>query len=293
MTNRLKVLSLLLLIVGGLYMYTIIQLNESQISTYDIFEEDTLIEKAVNWAYSVEKDDRIHPLINIQKILKSPSDKLTACSAFVVNNEYALTAAHCLGLTTMHIQQTIPKINKLSLMKEHRLLELITHLESSCSGGILCSSQLKRAEYQLNRELQDRKKSLVIVADTYNITNINGTAVGKVTAYYKDIRRDYGFLKGDFSKFKKVYLKKGWKVKKNDILRACGFYGSKLPPVCVDFKAVSSWGFQYKGYSMFVPGVSGGPVYNHEGYVVGIASKAVGNFAIIEPILGIMTLIDQ
>lgn len=231
-------------------------------------------------------NDKHHPIIRIQKKKIKPTDKNNVCSAFVINDTMALTAAHCMGLTL----QQIDTINKLSTIKEQKLLELITYLESTCKNGPLCLKQLEYAEYQLSRELKDREISLSVDPTEYYIKNIDGEDVGTGVASYKDLKRDFGFIKGDFKNFNKVLIERGWTVQKGDMLKACGFYGGKIPPVCVDFQAVGSWNFQYRGYSMFEPGVSGGPVFNKYGNIVGIASQVMGGHALIEPILGVLSL---
>ena len=258
--------------------------SKPKVAKYKIFEQVNYGDKFFDWLYNVEEDTRTHAIIRI-------SGANSYCTAFVINDTTAITAGHCLGITKEAIIIEIPKINERSAIKEDQLLTIITRLESTCGNNPLCLRELRRAEVMLDMELMAREKALDMKADTYTVTDINGLDTGIVaTAYSKHKRRDFGFLEGDFKNFKKLYIREGWHVKKNDILRACGYFGGMLPPTCVDFKAVGSNTFMYAGESMFVPGLSGGPVIDHLGYVVGVAASADLDLSYIEPTLGMVNI---
>lgn len=131
-------------------------------------------------------------------------------------------------------------------------------------------------------------------SEKFKVYNINGEYTGvKAQAWWVADRRDIGLIQGDFKAFNRMPLKAEWDVKPYDIMRLCGFFGSVLPPTCNNFIALGNKGFRYAGIGVVIPGVSGGPVIDHRGYAVGVASSVGDREVYMEPLLGILNLIDD
>ena len=232
---------------------------------------------------------KFHPIIRLGE----------GCTGFVINDTTALTAGHCLDNTQYYVDNFLPKFLEESYEIEDNIRFAIKNIKDNCYSHPLtppqvCDQYLLKSEKQLKDELDLREKKSKV--STYKIFDINGVDTGISAIAYdkrdywsnrKD-RRDYGYIKGDFKKFNKVKVKLDHGVKFGDTLRVCGFPGTKVPAVCLDYRHIGSQGFDMKGHMMLVPGVSGSPVFNHNNEVVAIAIGVNGEYGLLTPLLGIL-----
>lgn len=211
------------------------------------------------------------------------------CSAFVISDTTAVTAGHCMTLTTQWVKFGLK--DQLTEMKRD-----ITEAESrlkqvanNCFAPANCEMIIASIEMAIQQVVNEYNALVKMKADELKVFTVDGTDTEIVaSAYWKHPSRDYGFIKGDFSNFNKVKIKKGFDAKAGDIFKACGFPGAKVPATCVDFEAIGSYDFQYMGKSTFQRGISGGPIFDHSNEVVGIASSVAKSVSFMEPILGVI-----
>lgn len=248
------------IVYGGIMVAS----NSNNISAYKIY-------KPLNGKY--------HPII---KVFNNKSGG-GSCSAFVISDTIALTAGHCIRVDKYTRDLSI-KTAKEELVKLSAQLKAATKDGNSRAAMMI---QLKIAT--INRNLDMILRSPKYTVDEFKVRTLKNKPVNiKVKARYKASNRDFGMLKGDFSKFNKLKVETNFTIEPNDILKACGYPGLATSPKCVDFTAVGQHGFEYAGRSMLVPGMSGGPVINANGYVVGINAAARGTVSLITPTLGIL-----
>lgn len=211
------------------------------------------------------------------------------CSAFVINDTTAVTASHCLTLTTQWVkhglQGQIEAMEKDIIEAETRLKQFI----NSCFAPVNCEMVIANIEMAIKQAVDEYNALVKMKADELKVFTTDGSDTKIVaTAYWKHPSRDYGFIKGDFREFNKVKIKRGFDAKAGDIFKACGFPGAKVPATCVNFEAIGSYNFQYIGKSTFQRGLSGGPIFDHNNEVVGIASAVRKSISFMEPILGVV-----
>lgn len=236
---------------------------------------------------------KFHPIIRIQNDsvnLGGIDIPGGSCTAFVINDEIAVTAGHCMKITQSTLDTELAAVLPLAIKELESLKAELAMLRSTCAIG--CEFR----EQQLLQSIQFGEHSLKIAtlakADKFKVFTLDGSDTKiQAIAHFKGKRRDFGFIKGDFKKFNKMYIAPGFPVKKGDMFKACGYAGSYSPPVCIDFEAVQKHVFDYAGYSMFVPGMSGGPIVDADGAVIGIVSTSPGKFAVMVPMLGVIQLI--
>jgi hypothetical protein len=224
-------------------------------------------------------------------IMVHNNERGSSCSAFVISDKIALTAAHCLETTKSFMDFEYKEKWKESDKLIAQLKAQMEDVEKRCYPMHLpqCDQIMMNLQNAFNEEMEARKEALTLKIDEFSVSDINGVDTKvKAIAYYKNDRRDYGFIEGDFSKFNKLKVKHTFDIEKGDILKACGFPGATTPAICMNFEAVGQTDFMYKGYSMFEPGISGGPVIDASGEVAGIVSRVNGDYSVIEPTVGIL-----
>lgn len=261
--------------------------GRQKVATYEI-DNPSYFEQAYNWYYDVDMSKH-HPIIKIV----NQNQKGGYCSAFIVSDTAALTAGHCMDFTKEDLRAHRGQALLLVQDRVLQLENLLLYLENNCPVlDPRCQQKLEQTQYLLDEAYAAKEILETQKADTYKVLNIYGEDTGvTATAYSKDKRMDYGWLEGDFKNFRKLPMRQKWKVKIGDTLRACGFYGGRLPPVCTDFKALGNYGFHYAGEGVLIPGVSGGPVIDYLGFVVGIASSVNDDFVVMVPTLGIIDIL--
>lgn len=221
------------------------------------------------------------------------------CSAFVIDDRHAFTAGHCMNIannTMKYIQKDIEKIR--SYMSQLQIIMIMHKQQCSVESDERCAlifAQMSAVMQALNEKL---KYLLSLKPTEYSVVNSEGfkTNIKAVASYKEYGRRDFGVIEGDFRNFKKLpIMRKGFTVKKGDLLRACGFPGGAVPAVCTDVVAESpyvlSYGdsveFSYRVVGLVVPGNSGGPVLDKDGVVIGVVSAGDKEFSYITPLMGL------
>jgi hypothetical protein len=242
------------------------------------------------------KNGKFHSVIMFQTEERQLGEqKIPAgnCTAFVINDTTAITAGHCLNYTETFIEGELKEMIERAKKEVQRLKLMLADLRVNCVG-FHCAMQAQQLIIGIQMNERDIKIVKEMKADKLKIFSIDGKDTKIVaSALHKGKRRDFGFIKGDFKKFNKVGITPGFNVERGDMLRACGYAGANHPPACVNFKAAGAYGFAYAGESMFVPGMSGGPVFDGNGGVVGIISRMKGSAAIMVPMLGVVQLIGK
>lgn len=157
-----------------------------------------------------------------------------------------------------------------------------------------CLTMAAKIKQDLQNELAARKKLIEMSIDTFDVKDIFGKDTKIIAkAWDKNIEpdRDYGVLMGDFKNFEKLPVNLlSFNVMPSDTLRTCGYANGMAPPVCSNFVAAGNYNFQYTGVGYIVRGMSGGPVIDENGVVVGINTAVHENRVIIMPIMGIIAV---
>jgi V8-like Glu-specific endopeptidase len=176
------------------------------------------------------------------EIIKITMENGGSCTAFVISDKIALTAAHCV-------------------------------LECSMFG---CK----------------------IVKGKLSVYNSEGKNTGiKALPVRKNIdgRMDFAAITGDFSKFNKIkvlisdtYLADG--LLSDSSVTHCGYAQGNFPPVCTEGSIIKRSGFQMETDGVLIPGMSGGPVINCDGVVIGINSAVKEETSVYCPTFGILQL---
>lgn len=230
-----------------------------------------------------------HAIINI---LSTKQDgKNWNCSAFVISDEIALTAGHCVQVDEMFKESFVYE----EAMRQHKKEVAFIKAEIQKYVGcmtIYCANALNNLGMRLENlmTLKEKVEAKARNVDLFIVRNIYGQDTGiRATALYKNRDgRDHAILKGNFRDFQKIPVRKGFHVENGDKLRACGYAGSKTPPVCIDQYAVDNEGFLFRNFGYMVKGMSGGPVIDKYGFAVGINSKVGDGYVFMDTLVGII-----
>jgi hypothetical protein len=133
---------------------------------------------------------------------------------------------------------------------------------------------------------------LVVNRDPIEIRDSSNRPVG-VTSRVKGIipQLDRAILKGDFRHFShSPYISDPNETAKSTVqgtkLISCGYpLGGKL--YCSEYIFKQMYGFGFAGYSLLIPGMSGGPTMTPDGKVIAINSAVIEDLSLVSPIYGI------
>lgn len=222
------------------------------------------------------------------------------CTAFAISDKIAITAGHCVEISNT----TLANKKDLILEAAGFVRDMSAALkEVDCTNPsitsrmprFVCERELREMNRKvrsaadfLKRLKQDKPDEFKVVTSEGKELDIRPIAIDHENGF-----RDFAILSGDFSQFEQVSLVKDIDFSQGELLRTCGFANLKIPATCTNFVAQGNNGFAYAGNGYLVKGMSGGPVFNSKGQVVGINVAVSMDQVMITPVVGILNSSDK
>jgi len=101
---------------------------------------------------------------------------------------------------------------------------------------------------------------------------------------------DVALIEADFSGFNKVdFISDTFTFKNKDKLTSCGFANGIVPLRCTNGEFLGTWFFHGEMTAFVAKGMSGGPVLNKEGKVVGVNSSRFNDVSRFGILFGLMS----
>ena len=202
------------------------------------------------------------------------------CTAFAIDDEYALTAAHCI--------KTVPSDIAVWKKQKKEAKKLAKEIRKNIKNSDLPPIELQRLQLKLQNIEYKLNTLKAPVVSKIKILPHNSDITYKAKAYdrYGDV--DIAVIKGDFKNFKKLKIANTrFTLKAGARLKACGYARTNIY-VCNNVQYISPYGFLLQGMGHLIPGMSGGPTIDENGYVVGVNSSQYQQYSIFGSILGVM-----
>jgi len=242
----------------------------------------------VSEPYSIQHPAKGKNHAIVQLISTNGTKAGAGCSAFVVSDKLAVTAAHCIEYDKHHTSSKkhldlLKRISELEKQGVEELKKLSACFTSACA-------QEAQAIISLLGKMEEKKKILEAeVTSAYIIRNSYGedTGIRAIARYKSPDTRDYGLLEGNFKDFEKLPVKRTFDLKQGDQLRGCGYAKGTKPPTCTSLVYYNNRIFMHRVIGYFVKGMSGGAVIDAEGYAVGIISAVGDGYVEIDSLLGV------
>jgi hypothetical protein len=151
----------------------------------------------------------------------------------------------------------------------------------TCSGVVIAVNVVLTAAHCV-----DPKTSVTVMSDDGKIRT-NATPI----AALRD--QDLAVLEGKFERFesaKFLYLTNEF-LNQTEKMKTCGYPYNSPHYRCFDFTPTGNYLFRELGKGRLYPSMSGGPVFNEEGYVVGVNSASGSEVVVVSPLVGLELLV--
>ena len=224
------------------------------------------------------------------------------CTAFVVSKNTAITAGHCVDIAASLLNNEKALKNEIHVVSAfiEALSEEIQIVAGECEllrpfNRFKCLREIQEAKHEISEKKDYLQRLKLKQPDTFKTFNSEGKELAVIpVAVDRDLTfRDFAVLSGDFSNFETLEVSKDLDISQGDVLRSCGFAALKFPATCTNLVAQGNAAFAYAGNGYLVKGMSGGPVIDSEGKVVGINVAVTNELVIMTPIIGILNSIKE
>lgn len=174
-------------------------------------------------------------------------------------------------ISSHQVEKNLPKLIPPSagISPQHSIVRLYVGPQFYCTGVVIGDNYVLTASHCLIDEHGTMRDKPMIVENDDGSIRVVAKPVGA------NLRLDWGLLKGDFHKIPGAHLvSRDLTIEPK--LAACGYpYGSH-PLYCATVFPVVNDLFMVKCGGMVFPGMSGGPVFDKAGEVVGLNIQGYG-----------------